>query len=189
MTFLGLTNAADFKNGFIRMMFNLSRKERKALHNALSKKSASEYRRLDGFTITDAETGNQKVVTEFIRVFEQQELLTLLVAINDFQEQCMKQAIQYQETVSATAAAVAAPRKATPATTVCRDGIECTRDDCHFYHPDGKLADYIEKPVSKPKKEIKPCRHGKKCWRKDCWFAHPEGRDIDNDDGAASSSV
>lgn len=188
MTFLGLTKAGDFKNGIITMMFNLSHRERKALHNALSKKSASEYRRLDDFTITDDETGNRKVVTDFIRVFEQEELLTLLVAINNFQEQCMKQAIQYQETVSATAA-VAAPRKATPAKTVCRAGIECTRDDCHFFHPDGKLADYIEKPVSKPKKEIKPCKYGKKCWRKDCWFAHPEGRDIDNNDGAASSSV
>lgn len=54
---------------------------------------------------------------------------------------------------------------------LCKDGRNCTRSNCWFEHPEGKLMDEAPK--------AKLCRDGRNCTRQNCWFEHPEGKLVD----------
>jgi len=47
----------------------------------------------------------------------------------------------------------------------CRYGVHCTRRDCHFTHPSGRVEATT----------VPPCRDGSQCARADCHFSHPPG--------------
>lgn len=53
----------------------------------------------------------------------------------------------------------------------CRFGASCTRADCFFSHPPGRVL-----PGSAAGASATPCRFGLGCTRADCFFSHPPGQ-------------
>jgi len=53
----------------------------------------------------------------------------------------------------------------------CRFGVDCTRTDCKFTHPDG----HDPYAAAAQRSSTQACRFGVDCTLSNCWFAHPPG--------------
>ena len=62
---------------------------------------------------------------------------------------------------------------------ICKFGVKCGRDYCHYRHPDGKrISNGVWKRGETQTDDMKGftnfnCKYGERCTRSDCWYSHP----------------